>query len=214
MKIKKGDFIEIDFTAQIKDGKIFDSTREKDAKEAGLLDEKAKQNHKFEPLTVCVGEKMVIKGFDQSFIDKEIGKEYEIEIQPKEAFGVRQSNLIKTVPLSAFKEMPQRGMFVNVNGLIAKVINVTGGRVLIDLNNPLAGKVVIYKFKINKIIEDNSEKVKVLGKNFGLEIESIKIENEKFKIKIKHKDKVDSKILDKFDSKIKELLNLDCEFVK
>lgn len=211
MKIKKGTFVEIDFTARIKDGKIFDSTRKNDAQKAGLIDEKAKQNHKFESLLICIGEGMVIKGFDSSLIDKETGKEYQIEIQPKEAFGIRKGNLIKTVSLSAFEEKPQLGMFVNVNGLVAKVITITGGRVLIDLNNPLAGKIVVYNFKINKIIEDNTEKIKILGKNFGLDIENIKIEDKKVKIKIKDKDKK-IKLIEKFEKKMKELLKIEYTF--
>lgn len=207
MKVKKGDFIELDFTASVKGGKVFDTTKEEEAKKAGLFDEKKKQE--FESLKICVGEGMAIKGFDDALIGKEINKEYEIEIQPKEAFGIRNAKLIKAVPLSAFQQPPVPGMFVNVNGLIAKVINVAGGRALIDLNSPLAGKVVVYKFKVNRIIDDNSEKIKILGRSFNLDIENIIVEDKKAKIKIK--DKKENKIFEKFKGKIKELLNLECE---
>ncbi len=211
MKTKKGDFVELDFTATVKEGKVFDTTKEKEARKANLFDEK--KNHKFEPMSVCIGEGMVIKGLDEALVDKDIGKEYEIEIQPKEAFGNRNAKLIKTVPLSAFQEMPHPGMFVNVNGLVARVVTVTGGRTLIDLNNPLAGKIIIYKFEINKNIEDISKKIKLIAGIFGLEIENIKIEEKqkKVKIKIKNKKQVE-KILDKFNEKIKSLLGLGCEF--
>ncbi len=208
MKTKKGDFIELDFTASIKGGSVFDTTKEEDAKKAGLLDDKRK--HDFKPMQICIGERMVIKGLDDALIDKEIGKSYDIEIQPKDAFGKRNPKLIKTVPLSAFQQMPQPGMFVNVNGLIAKVITITGGRALIDLNNPLAGKIVIYKFKINKLIEDNSDKIKLLGKSFGLDIGEVNIQDKKVKIRVKNKKDVK---LDAFKEKIKTLLNIEPEFI-
>ncbi len=222
MKIKKGNFISVDFTASIKGGAIFDTTIEEEAKKAKLFDENKKEKQEFKPFIVCVGEKMVIKGFDDSFVDKEVGKEYEIELAPKDAFGKRNPKLIKTIPLSAFKEMPHPGMFVNVNGLIAKVITITSGRTLIDLNNPLAGKIVIYKFKINKIIEDNSEKIKIIGNLFNLQIDNIKIENKKAKIKFKNfkikeskesgKNKEKIELVEKFKAKIKELIGFECEF--
>lgn len=219
MKIKKGNFIAVDFTASVKDGAIFDTTIEEEAKKAKLFDENKKEKQEFKPFLICVGEKMVIKGFDDSLVDKEVAKEYEIELTPKDAFGKRNPKLIKTIPLSAFKETPHPGMFVNVNGLIAKVITITSGRILIDLNNPLAGKIVIYKFKINKIIEDNSEKIKIIAELFNLQIDSIKVENKKAKIKfknfkIKESDKIKEKIelVEKFKAKIKELIGFECEF--
>ena len=178
------------------------------AEKAGLLDEKRK--HEFKPMQICIGEKMVIRGLDDALIEKEIGKSYDIEIQPKDAFGKRNPKLIKTVPLSAFQQMPQPGMFVNVNGLIAKVITITGGRALIDLNNPLAGKIIVYNFKINKIIEDIPEKIKILGRNFGLDIDEVNVEDKKAKIKVKNKKDAN---LNAFKDKIKTLLNIEPEFI-
>jgi len=211
MKINKGDFIELDFTAFVKGGTIFDTTKEEEAKKAGLVDERKK--HEFKPMRICVGERMVIKGLDDILVGKEIGKNYNVEIQPKDAFGKRNPKLIKTVPLSAFQQMPQPGMFVNVNGLVARVVTVTGGRALIDLNNPLAGKVVVYKFKINKLIEDNSEKIKLLGNNYGIIIEDIKMKDNEKKVEIKIKSKKEvEKALEQFKEKIKTLLGFECKF--
>ncbi|UZE93780.1 MAG: FKBP-type peptidyl-prolyl cis-trans isomerase [Candidatus Pacearchaeota archaeon] len=211
MKTKKGNFIELDFVASVKDGNVFDTTKEEEAKKTGLVNEK--ERREFKPLEICIGESMVIKGLDNALTDKEINREYEVEIGSKEAFGVRNAKLMKTVPLSAFKEMPVPGMFVNVNGMIARVVTVTSGRALIDLNNPLAGKVVVYKFRINKIIEDNNKKIKLLARSFGVGVESVKIENKKAKIKVKNKKEVDeAKVLEKFKDKIKTIMGIEAEF--
>ncbi|MCL6500594.1 MAG: peptidylprolyl isomerase [Candidatus Pacearchaeota archaeon] len=210
MRTRKGDFVELDFIASIKEGNIFDTTLQEEAKKAGLFDERRK--HEFKPLMICIGEGMVIRGLDKELEDKEVGQEYTIEIAPKDAFGQRLSNLIKTVPLSAFKEKPSPGMFINVDGLIGKVINVTGGRTLIDLNNPLAGKVVIYKFRINKIIEDNAENIKTIGKLYGLIIKDVKIEGNKARVKLdKAKEERNKEIAEQFKKKVKGLLNLECD---
>jgi len=45
---------------------------------------------------------------------------------------------------------------------MVKILSVSGGRVIGDFNNPLAGKEVDYNFKINKIITDNKEKVNAI----------------------------------------------------
>ena len=212
MKTKKGDFIELDFVASIKNGIVFDTTLESEAKKADLVGENDK--HKFKPMNVCIGEAMVIKGLDAELSDKEISKEYEIELEPKKAFGMRDAKLIKTVGLGSFKEMPQKGMFVNVDGLIAKVVSLSGGRILLDFNNPLAGKVIIYKIKINKLINDDSEKIRILAKKFALEIENIEVKEREKKmfIKVKDKKKVKKEILKDFEKKIREITRLDCEF--
>jgi len=275
MKTKKGDFVEFDFTARIKGGPVFDTTIKEEAEKSGLInkndkheqegkkqeekEEKEKEEkQKFKPATICIGQGMVIKGFDNALEDKEIKKEYVVEINPKNAFGMRSPKLIKTVPITAFKEMPAPGMFVNVNGMVAKVITLTSGRVLIDLNNPLAGKPIIYNFKINKIIEKDSEKIKILGEIFGIDISEKNIQTKDNKVKIKlnkeseeeseeeskkekqkeeeknrekekqqekqegskekqkakkiELEKIESENLKKFKEKIKEILNLECEF--
>ena len=51
---------------------------------------------------------------------------------------------------------------------------------MVDFNHPLAGKDVIYKVKINKILEDTNEKIrsyldKTIGKDAKFEFESKKL---------------------------------------
>ena len=166
MKTKKNDFVEIDFVARIKDGNVFDTTKEEEAKKAGLISEKAEKKDQFKPLSVCIGQGMLIKGLDKALENKEVGKDYRIELKPSEAFGLRDAKLIKTVALSSFKEMPQRGMFVNVDGIVARVVTVTSGRALLDFNNPLAGKPLMYDIQIIRIIKESkveAEKVEVIS---------------------------------------------------
>lgn len=210
IKTKRYDFIELDFSSYTKEGMLFDTTREEDAKNAGI---EARKDRKFESLVLCIGEGMVLKNFDKELENREIGKDYEIVLKPEHAFGRRDPKLIKAVPLSAFTEMPHAGMFVNVNGIVAKVVSVTSGRALIDLNNPLAGKEIVYKFKIKEIINDNKKKVKAIAKVFGLEAESInEIDGSEGKMIVSLKNKKTNKNdIESFKKKVKELVKVDLE---
>jgi len=212
--IKKNDFIEIDFTAKIKDGNIFDTTIANEAKKAEIFNEK--QDYK--PLQICVGQGMVIKGLDSALEGKEIGREYVIDIEPEQAFGKRNPSLIKTMPLSVFKEkevMPYPGLVLNMDGLIVRVASVSGGRVIADFNNPLAGKKVNYKFNIKKEITDKKEKLLTLIEFYlKLNDKDVEIENNIITIKDKNiasRILASKKLIKFFVDKIKELLNLDIE---
>lgn len=211
MKIKNNDFIELDFIAKVKEtGEIFDSSSEEEAKKYGLFQEKEKE--RFKPLKICVGQGMVVKGFDKSLEGKEIGEEYEIELKPEDAFGKRDNKLIKIMPLSAFKERgvePIAGMMLALDNFLVKICAVTSGRVIVDFNNPLSGKHIIYKFKINNLIEDLKEQLLILSELFiGIEPE-INIENKKAIISLKIK--LPSKIEEEFKKKVKEILDTELD---
>lgn len=155
--IKKKDFVEIKFTGY-SNGIIFDSNIDEDLKE---LDPKAKPKETI----VIVGEHMLVPGFDRELEGKDIGKNYEINISAKEGFGERRKELVKTIPLKVFTEKkvsPYPGMVLAIDENLARVITVSGARVMTDFNNPLAGKDLTYKFKIVRKVEDEKEKARVL----------------------------------------------------
>lgn len=207
MITKKNDFIELDFTAKIKDGEVFDTTNREEALQVKLIDKNDKRE--FKPFALCIGQGMVIKGLDRELENKEEGKEYVIEINPADAFGVRDPLMIKVFPLSVFKEKPSVGMFVNVDGIVAKVLSVTGGRAVLDFNSPLAGKIIIYRFKIKKIIKENEKKIEILANMFGLKLNSVKVEEGKAIVGFEKK--VPDEIFKKFGKKVKELVGLELQ---
>lgn len=208
IKIKKNDFVEIEFTGRTENaqGNIFDTTDLKEAKEAGLADDTMKD--RFKPLRLCVGQGMILKAIDDALEGKELDKEFTLNLNEKDAYGKRDSKLVRTVPLTAFEQMPQRGMFVNVNGMVAKVISINSGRVMIDMNHPLSGKSLFYKMKITKIITDKLEKVKVLVEFYGIRAEDVSLENEKAVIKLKTPEIIQKQIKEK----IKSILSIETEF--
>ncbi len=155
--VKKKDFVEIKFTGYA-NGVVFDSNVEEDLKK---VDSEAKPKETI----VVVGEGMLVPGFDNALEGKEIGKDYEIKLSQKEGFGERRKELVKTIPLKVFTEQkisPYPGMVLSMDNALARVITVSGARVMTDFNNPLAGKDLLYKFKIVRIVSDDREKAKTI----------------------------------------------------
>ncbi|MDK2849341.1 MAG: hypothetical protein PWR32_8 [Candidatus Woesearchaeota archaeon] len=159
MKAKKEDFVEIIYTGYLLDGTIFDTNDEAVAKTQGL------DSSNLKPLRFKQGSGFVVKGLDEAIIDKEVDKEYEVELEPEQAFGKRSKDLIRLIPLTKFYENqlnPVVGLQVEINGQVGVVKSVTGGRVLVDFNHPLAGRKVKYKFKIQKIFDKLEDKLNVV----------------------------------------------------
>ncbi|GBE20082.1 FKBP-type 16 kDa peptidyl-prolyl cis-trans isomerase [archaeon BMS3Abin17] len=201
MELKKKDFIQVEFTGKLKDGSVFDSNIKKDLEKADL-DIKAK------PFTFCLGEGMFIKGVDDFLVGKDVGS-YKIELNPEDAFGKRDSKLVQMMPMKVFIEQkinPVQGAVFNFDGRIAKVLTVSGGRIMVDFNNPMAGKEVVYNLKVLKKIEDINEKIKALNeflfkKDFKFEVKDKKI--------TLHVEKPMLQFVELFKDKFKDIFGLE-----
>lgn len=180
MAIENGDFVKFNFTGKVKEtGEIIDTTYEEVAKEADLYDE----NKIYEPVTIIVGANHLFKAMDDAFVEYKVGDKKTIELAPEDAFGERDSSLIKLLPMKDFKKQdikPFPGMIITSQGQNGKVLTVNGGRVRVDFNNPFAGKDLIYDVEILEVIEDDVEKVKSIIKlryNYqSMDIDNIKID--------------------------------------
>lgn len=206
MLVKKNDFIEIEFTGYA-NGQIFDTTNKKDADKSGLNLKDIKL------LTISIGNQMVIQGLDEDLEGKEIDIEYSVTISPEKAFGKRNPNMIKTYGINHFRKQninPYVGLTLQLDDLLAKIISVNGGRVTIDFNNPLAGKNITYKYKINKIVAEDKDKINSLQdfffrKRFDFEIKDKKVIFKDDKIKI---------FIDLLSQKFKEMTGLEFVMIK
>lgn len=174
-KTKKNDFIEIEFTGKIKEtNQIFDLTDEELARQNKIHN----PNAAYGPVIICLGQNDVIPGLDEQLQKKELNKTYNIDIEPEKAFGKKDPKLMKLVPFSVFKKQnirPFPGLQININNMIGVIRTVSGGRIIVDFNHPLAGRTLTYQLKINKIITDTKQKL-----NATL---TLHIKNPKFEIK-------------------------------
>ncbi len=189
--IENGSFALISYLGKIKDtGEIFDTNIESVAKENNLNTE----GIDFSPFLVVVGEGFIFKPIEEALIGKKEGDEFEVEVKPEYAFGNYNSSLVKTYSLSSFdfNYKPSVGDYITVEednkSLLGKVIYIGSGRIMIDFNNPLAGKTLIYKVKVEKEITDQKEKITNLAKSL-LSMDQSKIEISENQIRIKDKPK-------------------------
>lgn len=206
--IKKNDFIEIEYTGKLKDdGSVFDTTDEKTAKENHLYREDAQ----YGPITVCIGEKHILKGLEDFIVGKEPGK-YTIEVSPEEGFGKKNAKLIQMIPARKFTEhniKPMPGLTVNVDGMIGVIKTASGGRILVDFNHPLAGKDLIYDVEVKRAVTDKKEQIQsLLNIVLSLKKEDSEIKIEEGNAKIKIKKKFPDAVLKQVESKINELVEV------
>lgn len=162
MPIENGDFIKINYTGRFEDGTIFDTTYEEVAKEHDIYDE----NIRYGAYTIIVGAKHVVDGLDEDFIGKDVGYHGTVKVPPDKGYGERQTELVKTYPISRFTEKPVIGMQAIVDGKQGTVAMAIGRRVRIDFNSPMAGKTLIFDYVIEDKIDDDLDKIKSLLKSY------------------------------------------------
>lgn len=202
--IKKHDFIEIEYTGTLQeDGTVFDTTDEKVAVQNYLKGE----GDKYGPAVVCVGEQFLIKGLDDQLVGKEVGKEYTIDISAEEGFGKKDPKLLQMIPTSKFRQhriQPEPGLQVNIDGSIGTIRTVSGGRTIVDMNHPLAGKDIRYQIKINKLVEDEEQKVETVLRHMG--VQDLEFEVKDHKLTLKLYSELQKEIQDEFTRRVKELV--------
>lgn len=174
---KDNDFLYIDYTSKIKDtGEIIDTTNEEEAKKANIYN----PDKSYRPLLVILGEHRVLKGLEEALYSFNENEEKDIEITPEKAYGERDQSKVKIISLGELKRQginPYPNMLVRLSdGNYATVKSVSGGRVILDLNHPYAGKTILYHVKVIKVVKDEKEKLKALvdrwfGENNKLELE-------------------------------------------
>jgi peptidylprolyl isomerase len=183
MTLQKGDFILIDYTGKVKEtNEVFDTTQDEVAKKEHLH----KEGEIYEPKLVVVGEGWVLKALDDALIEAEVGKATSVEIPSDKAFGPRDPEKIRRVPIKALyaKEInPVIGARIEFQGKMATVRSIGAGRVLLDFNPALAGRTLIYSFTVTKKLDAEEEKIgSLIHRRVPV------VEEDKFKITVKAKN--------------------------
>lgn len=182
MSIEKGDFILIDYVAKVKEtGEVFDTTIEEVAKKERLY----KEGEIYELKLVVVGEGWMLKTLDESFQTFKLKKPVSIEIPPEKAFGLRDPEKVRLVPLRRLTTRgitPKIGMRIELDGKFATVRTMGSGRVQLDFNPPLAGKTLTYEVTVQKKLETTLEKITAL-----IHRRTPAVDVEKFNLKLSKK---------------------------
>ncbi|MBI3032526.1 FKBP-type peptidyl-prolyl cis-trans isomerase [Candidatus Woesearchaeota archaeon] len=162
MVVKNHDFVEIEYTGKVtENGMVFDTTDKAVAEKAGIFSQKME----YGTIIVCVGEKHVLPGLDNDINGKSLSKEYTVKFGPELGFGKKDTKMFQLIATNKFHKegiKPMPGLQINVDGKVAVVKSVTGGRTLVDFNHPLAGKELSYTYKLLRVVTDVAEKTKAL----------------------------------------------------
>jgi len=162
MVLQKGDFILIEYTAKVKEtNEVFDTTNEETAKKEHLH----KEGEIYEPKLIVIGEGWMLKTLDETFPTMKLNKATTVEISPEKAFGAREPEKVKRVPLKQLLAKginPAIGMRIEYGGKNASIRSIGAGRVLLDFNLPLAGKTLVYDVTVQKKLAAKEDKMTAL----------------------------------------------------
>ncbi|ADV65572.1 peptidylprolyl isomerase FKBP-type [Desulfurococcus mucosus DSM 2162] len=175
MALSKGDFILVEYNVRVKEtNTLLDTTDAELAKKENIYEE----GKVYGPTLIILGRGWLNESVEEELLKHDVGSEVEVEVPPEKAFGERSPDKVKTFSL---REFQRRGLSVSVGDVVevegrqGVVKNISGGRVTIDFNHPLAGKTLVFKVKIVGKLEDTVEKLKALASRY-LKIPSSEIE--------------------------------------
>ena len=138
MSISVGDEVKIHYLAKLQNGEIIENTQGK------------------EPFIAKIGSKNLIPGLEEAMIGLKKGDKKKITVPPYKGFGERKENLLQEIPKSKIQE---EGKEISVGEVIelryedgnrqfVTVNEIKEDTVILDLNHPLSGEVLIFDVEV------------------------------------------------------------------
>ncbi len=178
MPFKEGDFLEIEYSAwDAANSILIVTTDEKAAKGSGIYNDNEKT--KYGKVLVVLGSNGVVKGLDSELRKMSVNETKKFTLKPEEAFGQRDEELVRVMRLSDFKARdvnPYPGMVIDLDNMQATVRSVNSGRVVVDANNPYAGRDITYEVKVVGHLTKEEDKAKALAGTYNVNPSSLKID--------------------------------------
>ena len=140
-KVKENDTVKVHYTGKLADGRVFDSSLER------------------EPLEVELGKGQLIPGFENGLIDMAVNEKKTIKIEKHEAYGEVNENLFQKVSKSQLPQdlKPEVGMGLvgsNPEGAEQqfRIAKVEADDIILDANHPLAGHDLVFDLELLEIL--------------------------------------------------------------
>ena len=128
---KDGDLVSVHYHGTLDSGGVFDSSLER------------------EPLQFTVGAGMVIDGFDDAVRGLAVGESVTVRLEPAEAYGERNPDLLIELPIESAPEGVEVGATLTAaNGARARVVALTDTTITIDANHALAGQALTFEIEL------------------------------------------------------------------
>ncbi|HDM92876.1 MAG TPA: peptidylprolyl isomerase [Candidatus Korarchaeota archaeon] len=161
--VENGDFVLAHVTlSDAETGSVYMTTVEEEARKAGIFS----PDDLYEPMLIIVGEQRLFPKAEQALIGAKVGGEVVVELEPSEAFGDYDPNKEKILPISRLQKAGIKdvsvGDVIRIGDERGTVRSITGGRVRIDFNHPLAGRRIKVWMKVEGILRDQTERLRAL----------------------------------------------------
>ena len=157
MTIATGDSVSIEYTGRLKDGTVFDTSRESVAEETELAAEQP--DREFTPLTVEIGAGQVIEGLEDALMGMEPGDTPTVRIPPEKGYGEWTEERVQSYDPAELNqqlgdEEPEEGMYLQTqDGNLAEITEITDGAVRVDFNPRLAGETLEFDIEVVSVAE-------------------------------------------------------------
>ena len=137
-----GDLVSVHYTGKLKNGEVFDSSKDRD------------------PLEFTLGNKELLAGFEDGVVGMKPGESKSVTLEPQNAFGNRREDLLLKLPKKEFPQhiTPSVGLQLRLSNAEGKemtvVITEVGEEsVTLDGNHPLSGQTVVFDIELLEIKE-------------------------------------------------------------
>ncbi len=122
-----------------------------------------------EPLVYLHGANDIFPKIEAALVDQEPGFEALLQLEPTDAFGEDDANLLHLVPRAALGPHAKVGLKVEgvpgqpKDGRIYTVTELTDSVAVLDGNHPLAGRALRFKIRVRKVEEATEEELEQSG---------------------------------------------------
>lgn len=107
----------------------------------------------------------IFSRIEDALNDKEVGAELEVKLQPEEAFGEYDPDLVLMEPLELFPEGIEIGMQFERAGedgdddMVFTITDIADGKVVVDGNHPLAGQALVFSCSVTEVRAATAEEI-------------------------------------------------------
>ncbi len=119
-----------------------------------------------EPLTYLHGTQAIITGLEKALTGRKEGDSFQVTVQPEEGYGEINPEMIQAVPRTAFSGIENLAPGISLqaddgNGNVYHVVvkEVNDDVVIIDVNHPLAGKVLHFDVTVESVRKATPEEL-------------------------------------------------------
>jgi len=139
-QVKNGDTVKVHYTGKLENGKVFDTSEDR------------------QPREFTLGSGKIVPGFEKGIIGMEVGEAKTITVPPEEAYGPRRNELIVDVEKTDLPEniTPAIGKQLQIrqkdgNPIKVTITDMNEDTVTLDANHPLAGNTLFFDVELVEI---------------------------------------------------------------